>query len=368
MPYDVDFKPKGVPPLATSESFVNTECPKCKKPAKREVDTMDTFVDSSWYFLRYLSNKLKDKPWDNNLAENWLPVDQYIGGVDHATMHLLYARFFIKALKDMGHVSFGEPFKNLVHQGVIMGPDGQRMSKSRGNVINPEELLEQYGGDVLRTYLMFGFDFRLGGPWDDSGIAAIDRFFNRVYRLIEDNKAIISEEKNKDRVNEAEQNLIRVMHNSIKGATKDTEDFNFNTAISRIMELVNELYRYTGEIDKNTQNTKFLKSVFKNLITLLAPYAPHLAEELWERIGEEPSIFKQKWPEFDPEALKKEEITWVIQLNGKIREKQVGKINMNREEAEQFALNCGRIPELIEGKQIKKVIVVPKKLINIVAV
>ena len=239
LPYEVDFKPKGKPPLATSEAFLHTNCPKCNGPAKREVDTMDTFVDSSWYFLRYTSNTLQEHAWDNNIVNEWLPVDQYVGGVDHATMHLLYARFFIMALNDMRLLSFDEPFTRLVHQGVIKGPDGQRMSKSRGNVINPEEYLEKYGSDVFRCYLMFGFDFRDGGPWDDSGIAAIDRFLNRAWRLIEENRQFIKVADQNDTFSEAEQNLNRVMHNSIKGVTEDTERFHFNTAISAVMELVN---------------------------------------------------------------------------------------------------------------------------------
>jgi len=366
LPYNVDFKPKGVPPLATSQEFINTTCPECGGAATREVDTMDTFVDSSWYFLRYTSNDIKDKPWDETIVRDWLPVDQYVGGVDHATMHLLYARFFILALKDMGHLPFGEPFSCLVHQGVIKGPDGMRMSKSRGNVVNPEKYLEQYGSDVFRCYLMFGFDFRDGGPWDDTGIAAIDRFLNRVWRIVEENKEILKEEKNGRNFGSLEQELNRVMHNSIKGVTTDTERFHFNTAISRIMELVNALYYYTGEKDRQEQNTALLKKAIDNLVIVLAPFAPHLCEELWQHLGEKPSVFDQNWPQYDPNALTQEEITWVIQINGKIREKAIGSIEMGKNEAEAFALNCGRIPQLLAGKKVHKVIVVPRKLINIV--
>jgi leucyl-tRNA synthetase len=267
----------------------------------------------------------------------------------------------------MGLLSFDEPFTRLVHQGVIKGPDGQRMSKSRGNVINPEEYLEKYGSDVFRCYLMFGFDFQDGGPWDDSGIAAIDRFLNRAWRLVEENRQFVSESGQNDTFSEAEQNLNRVMHNSIKGVTTDTERFHFNTAISRIMELVNELFHYTSEADRTKQNKVFLKSVLKNLIIILSPFAPHLCEELWARIGEKPSLFDQAWPQYDPQALKQEEITWVVQINGKIRERANGKIDMNEQEAEEFALNYGRIPQLLEGKTVRKVIIIPRKLINIVA-
>ena len=366
LPYDVDFKPKGKPPLATSKEFYHTTCPKCGEEARREVDTMDTFVDSSWYFLRYTGAKLEDKPWDKDTVKQWLPVDQYIGGVDHATMHLLYARFFVMALYDMDLVPFEEPFKNLVHQGIIKGPDGMRMSKSRGNVVNPEGYLTKYGSDVFRLYLMFGFDFQAGGPWDDSGIAAIDKFFNRIWRFIEDNLEQLKDNKNTNQRTTEEQKLLQVMHRSIKGVTVDTERFHFNTAISRMMELVNQLYHYTGERAQEDYNNSLLKTVTKNLLIILAPFGPHFAEELWEKIGEMPSIFNEKWPAYDEKYLEQNEINWVIQINGKIRERAQGSIDMSGEEAEKFALEAGRIPELIESKQIHKIIVVPKKLINIV--
>jgi leucyl-tRNA synthetase len=366
LPDVVDFKPKGVPPLATAEEWVNVPCPACGKAAKREVDTMDTFVDSSWYFLRYTSANLKDRPWDAELVKKWMPVDQYIGGVDHAVMHLLYARFFVMALHDMGHLPFPEPFRNLVHQGIIKGPDGMRMSKSRGNVVNPEKYLDKYGSDVFRCYLMFGFDFTAGGPWDDSGIAALDKFIHRVWRIVRDSLPQISEAKNTNISGPAEQGLNTAMHHSIKGATIDTERFHFNTAISRIMELVNELYRYNNDVPVAKQNTVLLRTAIKNTILILAPFAPHLAEEMWEMIGEKPSIFDQKWPEWDDRALRKDTIEWVIQINGKIRERAEGDAGMSREEAGAFALGAGRIPELVAGKEIKKIIIVPKKLINIV--
>ncbi|MCK5034214.1 MAG: class I tRNA ligase family protein, partial [Calditrichia bacterium] len=368
LPYDdVDFKPKGKSPLATSESFVNTTCPKCGEPAKREADTMDTFVDSAWYFLRYPYNKMENQAWDKGTISNWMPVDKYIGGAEHATMHLLYARFFTKALRDMGHLNFDEPFLSLVHQGVIQGPDGLRMSKSKGNVINPEDYLDKFGSDVFRCYLMFGFEYIAGGPWDDSGIAAIDRFLNRIWRVVEDHKQILSNTRDNQDFSLQDKSLNRVLNNSIKGVTQDTERFHFNTSISRIMELVNELYRYTSEVNEKDFNAALLSESLKKLVLLIAPFAPHLSEELWKMIGNNPTIFDQKWPEFDPKALALDEISWVIQINGKIREHMLASKDLPKDEAENLAVNFGRMPELLQGKTIRKVIIVPQKLINIVA-
>ena len=368
LPYDdVDFKPKGKSPLATSESFVNTTCPKCGEPAKREADTMDTFVDSAWYFLRYPYNKMENQAWDKGTISNWMPVDKYIGGAEHATMHLLYARFFTKALRDMGYLNFDEPFLSLVHQGVIQGPDGLRMSKSKGNVINPEDYLDKFGSDVFRCYLMFGFEYIAGGPWDDSGIAAIDRFLNRIWRVVDDHKQISSNTRDNQDFSLQDKSLNRVLNNSIKGVTQDTERFHFNTSISRIMELVNELYRYTSDVNEKDLNAALLSESLKKLVLLIAPFAPHLSEELWKMIGNNPTIFDQKWPEFDPKALALDEISWVIQINGKIREHMLASKDLPKDEAENLAVNFGRMPELLQGKTIRKVIIVPQKLINIVA-
>jgi len=366
LPYDVDFKPTGESPLRSHEKFIHCQCPKCGKPAHREVDTMDTFVDSSWYFLRYLSPHLEDRPFDTELANAWCPVDMYVGGPEHATMHLLYARFITMVLHDMGHINFDEPFRALRHQGIIKGPDGMRMSKSRGNVVNPEEFLEKYGSDAFRCYLMFGFEFEKGGPWSDEGIASLDRFLNRIWRLFDKYGWVFEGDQSGGEMGEDERELNRILHRSIKGVTEDTERFHFNTAISRIMELVNGLYRYTGKKANEELNAGFLKTVLENLNLLLAPFAPHLAEELWEMSGHRYSVFDQSWPQFDEGALKEEMINYGVLVNGKVRAQMQVPSDISREDIEQLALETGRIPELIRGKTIQKIVVVPNRIVNIV--
>ncbi len=366
LPYDVDFRPTGESPLKYHEDFKKAHCPNCNKPAQREVDTMDTFVDSSWYYLRYLSPNLSDRPFDKNLVNQWCPVDMYVGGAEHATMHLLYARFITMVLHDLGYFNFNEPFYALRHQGVIKGPDGLRMSKSRGNVVNPEEYIEKYGSDAFRCYLMFGFEFEKGGPWSDEGIASLDRFLSRVWRLFENYEWIFHSTSVTDQLGKDEKELQKILHQSIKGATSDIERLHFNTAISRIMELVNGLYRYTADKSNEQINVPFLRNVIEMLNILLAPFAPHLAEELWTKIGHEFSVFYQEWPSFDPGALETEYVNYGILINGKVREQMEVPKELTTEEVEQKALQAGRIPELIKGKSIRKVIVVPERVVNIV--
>jgi len=367
LPEDVDFNPHGTSPLATSDTFVDIICPKCGKPAKREVDTMDTFVCSSWYYLRYPDPHNDKEAFDKELINKILPVDKYVGGAEHATMHLLYSRFITKALRDMGYLKFDEPFVSLVHQGVIKGPDGMRMSKSKGNVVNPDTYIEKYGGDVFRLYLMFGFAYTDGGPWDDSGIAAVDRFLNRIWRLLEIVKEEFYIKEGNNKFEDPEIGLRRVLHNSIKGIVDDTERFHFNTSISRLMELTNELYKYIQTRTPDNYNKEFLNNTIKDLVLLLSPFTPHLGEELWEMIGEKASVFDQSFPKYNKEYLAVNEIEWVIQINGKIRDRIMGDINLSKEEAEKMAMDSSRINELLTGKTIRKVIVVPKKLVNIVA-
>jgi leucyl-tRNA synthetase len=366
LPYDVDFRPTGESPLKYHKKFKKVSCPKCGGPAEREVDTMDTFVDSAWYFLRYLSPSLQDQPFDAFLVDKWCPVDMYVGGAEHATMHLLYARFITMVLKDLEYINFDEPFYALRHQGVIKGPDGLRMSKSRGNVVNPEEYLLKFGSDAFRCYLLFGFEFEKGGPWSDEGIASLDRFLNRVWRLYQNYQWIFSETTSLIPLKKDEIKLNRVLHASIKGASEDTERFHFNTAISRIMELVNGLYRYTGEKSREEINAAFLKEVIEKLILILAPFAPHLGEELWAKSGHDTSVFNQQWPAYDPAILEEEVINYGILINGKVRAQMEIPREKSNAEIEKSALQYGRIPELIKGKTIRRVIVVPGKVVNIV--
>lgn len=368
LPEDVDFNPTGESPLASHDNFIHTTCPQCGKAAHREVDTMDTFVDSSWYFLRYLNPGYQKAAFDPEMVAKWMPVDKYVGGPEHAVMHLLYARFFVKALRDIGLLNFDEPFLSLVHQGVILGPDGNRMSKSRGNVINPDGFIQEYGGDVFRGYLMFGFAYIDGGPWNDNGIMAIDRFYHRVWRIVEKYIWTIESKAEIGALSAEEKELNRIMHHSIKGVSEDTERFQFNTSISRIMELANGIYKYTENKDDKEINGPFIRNVIIILVKLLAPFAPHLAQEMWRMMNMEPDyIVDAEWPVYDPAILVAEEVTVVIQVNGKIRDKfQVNK-NTGKEELQESALKHGRIPGLIENKTIRKVIVVPNKLVNIVA-
>lgn len=365
LPYDVEFAPTGESPLKKHEGFMNVTCPKCGGKALRDPDTLDTFVDSSWYFLRYPDNKNEKEPFNKEWINKMLPVDKYVGGAEHATMHLLYARFVTKALRDLGYLDFDEPFKSLVHQGTILGPDGSRMSKSKGNVISPDEYIKEYGSDVFRLYLMFGFAYSEGGPWNDDGIKAIARFVNRVERFIEKFIEIRNNSsKTKDEMGEEEKELNYIRHYTIKSVTEDADKFQFNTAIARIMELVNALYKY--EADVEVKNIKFYEEVVADLIKLLAPFAPHFSEEMWEKLGREYSVFNQKWPEWDEKALQRDVVEIAIQVNGKLRGRLEVPSNATDEEVEKLALSDKNVKAYVDGKEIKKVIVVKNRLVNIV--
>ncbi|WKV10015.1 leucine--tRNA ligase [Thermoanaerobacterium sp. CMT5567-10] len=363
LPYNVEFSPDGESPLKKSEEFMNTTCPKCGGKALRDPDTLDTFVDSSWYFLRYPDNKNDKEPFNKELIDKMLPVDKYIGGAEHACMHLLYARFVTKALRDLGYLDFDEPFKSLIHQGIILGPDGNKMSKSRGNTISPDEYINEYGSDVFRMYLMFGFAFTEGGPWNDDGIKAMSRFIQRIERLIDK----FTEDKGKSGKNEIskdEKELNYIRNYTIKSVTDDAEKFQFNTAIARIMELVNALYKYDGEVEN--KNMKLYEETIADLIRVLAPFAPHFSEEMWERMGYSYSVFNQKWPEYDEKALVKDTVEIAIQVNGKVRGRLEIPSGATEKEIQDKALAVESIKQFIEGKEIKKVVVVKNRLVNIV--
>jgi len=361
LPDDVEFKPTGESPLARHPNWKNVDCPKCGKAATRDTDTMDTFVDSSWYFLRYLSPQLDDAPFDKALVKRWTPVHQYVGGAEHAVMHLLYARFVMKVLHRLGHVAADEPFAKLVHQGVITS-QGARMSKSRGNVVNPESYLEEFGSDTLRMYLMFGFAYIEGGDWEDDGIAAMFKYLQRVARFVVDHEAAIRDASGDSTEALAQLQLVR--HRSIKGATQDLARFQFNTAISRHMELTNALYAYANDHPKDWPTE--LRAIVSDWVRLLAPLAPHLGEELWEQLGGPESVFQAGWPSWDEAALVLDQVAIVVQVNGKVREQMEVPRDMDKDALIAEAKAFGRIPHWLEGKEVRKVIVVPRKLVNIV--
>ena len=346
LPDDVEFTPDGESPLKKCESFVNYTCPKCGKAAKREVDTLDTFVCSSWYYLRYPDNKNSEEAFNKEFIDKMLPVDKYIGGVEHACMHLLYARFFTKALRDMGYLSFDEPFKSLVHQGLILGPDGEKMSKSKGNTVSPDEYVEEYGADVLRGYLMFGFNYVEGGPWSDDGIKSIDKFYQRVGRIVD----LISNEDTRY------VDIDRVLNNTIKCIDEDIEKFQFNTCIARIMEYVNSLSKLE----------KIPRYYIEKLLLILAPFAPHISEELWNKIGNEFSIHNKDYPIVDNNIMEDESFEVVVQVNGKVRGKLSVTINDSEEEIKNMAKDLDNVKRYIEGNEIVKEIYIPKKLVSIV--
>ena len=346
LPDDVEFTPDGESPLKKCESFMKTTCPCCGAPATREADTLDTFVCSSWYFLRYPDNLNDKAPFEKEIVNKMLPVDKYVGGIEHACMHLLYARFFVKALRDMGYLNFDEPFKSLVHQGTILGPDGEKMSKSKGNTVSPDEYVEEYGSDVLRGYLMFGFNYVDGGPWTDDGIKSINKFYNRIVKLVEN-----IDEKEKE-IPELEVSL----HKTIKAVRTDIEKFQFNTCISRIMEYTNAL----------SKHDKIPRKYIENLILLLAPFAPHITEELWESIGNEYSVYNQSYPEYDEEKTKDESKTIGIQVNGKLR----GEVSVTESDTEdsvkEKVLSEENIKKYTDEKEIVKFIYVPNKIVSII--
>ncbi len=364
LPEDVEFTGKGESPLATSKNFQNTVCPKCGKAAKRELDTMDTFVDSSWYFLRYADAKNENAPFDKKKADYWMAVDQYIGGVEHAILHLLYSRFFTKVLYDMDMVNVEEPFLKLLTQGMVL-KDGSKMSKSVGNIVSPQEIIKKYGSDTARMFILFAAPPDRDLDWSDSGVEGSYRFLNRVWRIVTDIIESGSMGKSYTVSSDAGKALYYQLNKSVKKVTDDLgEDrMSFNTAISSIMELVNEMYRYK---DTSDADYALLAAAAEKLVLLISPFAPHISEEMWSLMGKTNSVYFERWPEFDAEALVLDTVEIVVQINGKVRMKADVENGLSREELEAFMLADEKVKALISGKEVVKVIAVPGKLINIV--
>ena len=362
LPEKVEFKPTGVSPLRQVQSFINTRCPQCEGKAIRETDTMDTFVDSSWYYLRYLSPKDRERPFDSEIVSKWLPVDQYIGGVEHAIMHLLYSRFITKVFYDMNLISFDEPFKRLFTQGMII-KDGAKMSKSKGNVVSPDRLIAKYGADTVRLYTLFIGPPEKDAEWNDRGVEGAWRFLNRVWRLVIQLKAQEAHSKLKAQEEQTSEKLRRKQHLTIKKVTEDIErEFHFNTAISAVMELVNEIYKAQDEdVDLAVR-----KEAIETTVILLSPFVPHIAEEMWQRLGKKNSIFRLCWPAYDKKAIEEEEVLIVVQVNGKVRGKITVPHNIEEEELKKLILQDEKITKWIGTRPIKNFFVVPKKLVNIV--
>lgn len=366
LPENVKFTGQGKSPLSECEEFMNTTCPKCGGHARRESDTMDTFVCSSWYYLRYCDPHNDKMPFAKDKVDYWMNVDQYIGGVEHAILHLLYARFFTKVLYDLGYVSCEEPFENLLTQGMVL-KDGSKMSKSVGNVVSPDEIVAKYGADTARLFILFAAPPERDLDWNDTAVEGAYKFLNRVWRAVDELKPFMSDEKVVSASLNAEEKKLRFAVNaSIKKVTEDFERFSFNTAISSIMEMVNELYRYKDATAPESYSKPLIGEALRSLIVLLSPIVPHITQEMWESIGNDTALFDTPWPSFDESALVVSEVEIVVQINGKIRDKMTVSADLGREQMEEIAKTSDKVKSLIGDKQIVKVIAVPKKLINIV--
>jgi len=373
LPEDIKITGKGSSPLLESEEFLNTKCPKCKANARRETDTMDTFVDSSWYFIRYcfkkgdidLYSELKSRDSELN---RWMPVDQYIGGVEHAVLHLLYSRFFTRVIRDLGLINISEPFQNLLTQGMVI-KDGAKMSKSKGNVVDPNYLIEKYGADTSRLFSLFAAPPEKDLEWSDKGVDGAYRFLNRLWNIVFKYHQKFQTQprlqiKSISDLQPSSVPLYRKAHQTIKKVTTDIErEYHFNTAIASLMELVNEIYTFEPDSEEKLEVLRF---AIETLLLLLSPFSPHIAEELWEAIGNNPSIFEQRWPEWDEAAAKEEQIELVVQVNGKVRSKIMINSGISDDEIEKIALEDRKIKEIAGSKAIKKIVIVKGKLVNIV--
>jgi len=375
--------------LAQSEKFINVQCPKCGKKARRETDTMDTFVDSSWYFLRYVSPKESSGPFSKEAVKYWMPVDQYIGGVEHAVLHLLYSRFFVKAMRDLGLIDFDEPFTNLLTQGMVckeimkcrdhgyllpdevkdkkcvkcgnaveIGPT-EKMSKSKKNTIDPDKIIERYGADTTRIFSLFAAPPEKDLDWSDEGVEGAYRFLNRVWRLVLEMQGARGKGQEVKENTQASE-LKYEMNRAVKKVTEDLEEFHFNTAIAALMEYINFLYKYEDK------DSSLYGNAIEMLLILLSPFAPHISEELWHAMGKKDSIFRIAWPLYDESALKKEEALVVVQINGKVRGRISVSLDMPQAEVERIALEDKKVAEWLVGKSIKKMVYVQNKILNVV--
>ena len=389
LPHNVEFTPDGESPLKKSSEFMNCTCPKCGGKATREADTLDTFVCSSWYYLRYPDAKNAEKAFDKDIIDKMLPVDVYVGGKEHAAMHLIYARFITKALRDLGYLDFDEPFTKLIHQGMILGPDGNKMSKSKGNTVSPEEYIEKYGSDIFRMYIMFGFDYRQGGPWNEKGIESMVKYFSRIERLVDSAKEIkaragkngeleeiredfknnnvelkkigkASENKN---IGATEKELLRFKNQTIKAIGTDINDYRFNTAIARSMELFNKISEYLRE---NEINSKVVCDTIETLIILLSPLAPHFAEEQWEKLGKVDFVCKQKWPEINESEMNGGTKEIPVQVNGKLKACVSVDCDASADEILEKIKNDAQVIEILSKNEVIKEIYVPGRIYNIV--
>jgi len=400
LPKDVDFKVQGMSPIKTSQTFVNTTCPKCNSPATRETDTMDTFICSSWYYLRYIDPKNNEKIFDSELVNKWMNVDQYVGGIEHAILHLLYSRFFVKFLRDRGLINFDEPFENLLTQGMVL-KDGTKMSKSKGNTVDPDEIFANYGADTARLFILSDSPPARDLDWSDAGVEGCYKFLNRVWRLVKTCEPLLCHPEQSegsvqpitqdfipkridchveakasplndsyllDALSKENKVLLRETHKTIKGITQDiNNEFQFNTAISKSREFVNSIYDYVNTKNNYSDEDKaVLSQAVFTLIKLLSPLVPHFAEEIWSEFGGKESIHQSLWPEYKEELCISDTVIIAVQISGKLRDTFEISQNASKEEIEKAALSQPKIQCYIDGKQIVKIIVVPNKLINIV--
>ena len=368
LPKDVDFSVVGKSPITTSPTFKDTVCPVCGGHATREMDTMDTFVCSSWYYLRYADANNSDKCFDKDIVNHWLPVDQYVGGIEHAILHLLYSRFFTKALRDIGLLDIDEPFKNLLTQGMVL-KDGAKMSKSKGNTVDPDEIFENYGADTARLFILSDSPPARDFDWSDAGVEGCYKFLNRVWRLVSTNADKVSlDYKLQEQLTKENDDLVRIVHMAIKAITNDiSNDFQFNTVISRYRELTNAIYDWTAKKNEYTEEDKNVFSfAVTSLVKLMSPVTVFMSDEIWKELGATNSIHEEEWCEWDENLAKASSITLVVQVNGKVKDKIEADEGLDNDSLKELAMNSPKIKELIDGKEIVKTIVVPKKLVNIV--